>query len=275
MGRPGDTVPVKRGGLVVDPETVANFDFDPGLTERLAPFVEPLYKHYWRIDTEGLEHIPEESGCLLVANHGGILPFDAAMVKMAVYTKSPPRHAWVLIERFVQTLPFLNVFFRRTGQVLACEENTLYLLRRGEVVLVFPEGVRGIAKPHHQRYRLQRYGRGGFVRTARLAGVPIIPVAVVGAEEIYRLLAKVHWPFKYLGIPFLPVTTTFPWLGMLGAIPKPTRWRIRFLPPFTEHLDIPGGVDEDLRIQETAEMVRTMTQDAILDMLRKRRGLYY
>lgn len=248
--------------------------FEQDLVDKLLPLATPFYDYYWRVEPDGLANIPADGPVLLVANHSGILPFDAVMVKYAVYTNVPNRHLWVLMDRFVTRLPFLNVLFRKTGQVLACTENTQYLLDHGEAVLVFPEGVKGIAKPYSLRYKLRRFGRGGFVRMARKAAAPIVPVAVVGAEDIYRLVAKLEWPFKYLGIPFLPVTDTFPILGPLGVIPRPTKWRIKFLPQVTEHLAIAPGPDEDLKIQEIADSIRASIQSTIAEVLRKRRSVY-
>ncbi len=251
-----------------------DFGFDKALLDLSVRLVDPVYKYYWRIELEGAEHIPESGPCLLVGNHGGVLPFDAAMVKLAIYKNHPHRHVWVLIEKFVTALPFLNVFYRKTGQVLACTENSRYLLSQGEAVLVFPEGVRGIGKPYNKRYQLRRFGRGGFVRIARESRTPIIPVAIIGSEEIYRLVGKIKWPFKYFGIPFLPVTSTFPLLGPFGLIPKPTKWRIRILPAITEHLELECGPDEDPEIQRIADLVRSNIQTALRDMLRKRKNLY-
>jgi 1-acyl-sn-glycerol-3-phosphate acyltransferase len=257
--------------------SINEFGFDDEFFGRLAPkTVRLLHDYYWRVKSLGVENVPADSGALLVANHSGTIPLDAAMVKSAVWfhENGPNRNVRILIEKFVYDLPFINVLFNRAGQVLACPENTLDLLKRGELVLVFPEGVKGISQPYSRRYRLQRFGRGGFVRMALEARVPIIPVAVVGAEEVYHVLCNFKPLASLLGVPYIPLTTTFPWLGPLGAVPKPTKWYIVFGQPLPVHEYPLETLDDDATIQMLSDRTREIIQNMLLAVVRKRRTVF-
>lgn len=252
------------------------FGLDHTLIKRIKPLFDFLYYKYWRVEVKGINHIPSKGPALLVANHSGTLPYDGAMIKAAVLNEHLERQdARFLVEDFVYHFPFLGTLMYRIGGVRASPENAERLLREGHLVIVFPEGVKGIGKLFKERYQLQRFGRGGFIRLALRTGAPIIPVAVIGAEEIHPLLYKSNILAKPLGIPYVPITPTMPWLGPLGLIPLPSKWSIHFgepihLKPLDEH-----ATDEDLYVHQTSEEVRSKIQDMISDNLRKRQSVWW
>jgi 1-acyl-sn-glycerol-3-phosphate acyltransferase len=251
-----------RLGMRYRSEQVDDFGLDPTYEARVMPAFEAAYKRYFRVQAEGIERIPADRGVLLVCNHSGALPWDGAMLKTAVRVEHPARPdlRW-LTEDYVYHAPFLGAFFSRIGSVRACPENAERLLSHKHPVAVFPEGIKGIGKPFAQRYRLQRFGRGGYVKLALRMGVPILPVAIVGSEETYPLLYKVKPFAKALGLPFVPVTPTFPWLGPLGAVPLPSRWRIQIGDPITE-LEAygPEDAEDPVVVNQLNEQVRTRLQ---------------
>lgn len=210
------------------------FGSDPEFQARVRPLAEFFYRRYWRVQTDGLEHIPRTGPALLVGNHSGGIPLDAAMIAAAV-DLDHPQHRLVrfLYDRFVAAMPLMGDFYNRMGSVVASFDNAHKLLEHGDLVGIFPEGVAGVAKGIGQRYRLQPF-HTSFVRLSLQLQVPIIPTAVVGAEETYPVIGK--WvrlgPLKeLLNVPYVPVTPLFPLFGILGAVPLPTRWHIRFGAP--------------------------------------------
>jgi 1-acyl-sn-glycerol-3-phosphate acyltransferase len=252
-------------------DEVDPFGFDPVYWKKVEPIFEFLFERYWRVELEGLEHIPATGRMLLVANHSGTLPYDGAMLKVAIERKHPSGRALrFLVEDFVFHFPFLGAFMNRIGGVRACQDNAQRLLGDEQLVVVFPEGIKGIGKLYKDRYHLQRFGRGGFIKLAMATRTPIVPVAIVGAEEIHPMLAKLKWLARPLGLPYLPVTPTFPWLGPLGALPLPSKWTIRFGAPI--QLEGPAGAGEDdmLLVMQKSEDVRTTIQQMIDEMLAKR-----
>ncbi|MGQ4417341.1 lysophospholipid acyltransferase family protein, partial [Streptomyces sp. SAS_269] len=212
---------------------VDDFGYDEDLTDQvLMSLLRPVYEKYFRVEVKGIENIPAEGGALIVANHSGTLPLDGLMMQVAVHDQHPAdRHLRLLAADLVFVLPLVNELARKLGHTLACAEDAERLLAQGELVGVMPEGFKGIGKPFSERYKLQRFGRGGFVSTALRQGVPIIPCSVVGAEEIYPMLGNAKTLARLLGFPYFPLTPTFPWLGPLGAIPLPTKWTIQFGEP--------------------------------------------
>ncbi len=213
-------------------EEVDPFGYDPVFDRFISPVFDLLYQRYWRIQTSGLHHVPTSGPGILVGNHSGSLPYDATMLKHAISKHSPTgRTLRFMVEDFLYHQPFLGSFMNRFGGVRACPENAQQLLEGGHLVGVFPEGVKGLGKLYRNRYRLDRFGRGGFVRLALVTGAPIVPVAIIGAEEIHPMLYRETHLSKLLGIPYLPVTPTFPWLGPLGLIPLPSKWSIHILEP--------------------------------------------
>jgi len=207
--------------------------FDPDFAAHvMLPACRVLYRRWFRVRMRGLEHVPETGAALVVANHSGVLPFDALMLQTGVFDEHPAhRHLRLLGADLLYALPMLATLARKSGNTVADPEEASRLLTAGELVGVFPEGFKGIGKPFRDRYRLQRFGRGGFARTAAAAGVPIVPCAIVGAEEIYPMIANVQPLARLLRLPYFPVTPLFPWLGPAGAIPLPSNWMIEFCRP--------------------------------------------
>ncbi len=241
---------------------VDDFGYDPELVEHvLAPVLRPLYQRWWRVRTLGLEHIPSSGSALVVGNHAGTLPFDAMMVALAIYDEHPAhRILRMLAADLAFTLPLVAPLARKSGNTLACEEDAERLLRAGDLVGVWPEGYKGLGKPFRDRYRLQRFGRGGFVELALRTGTPIVPVAVVGSEEIYPMVGNLRRIARLLGLPYLPVTPTFPLLGPLGAVPLPSQWVIEFCPPIETSGYGPDAVLDPMVVFDLTDQVRDTIQ---------------
>jgi 1-acyl-sn-glycerol-3-phosphate acyltransferase len=254
---------------------VDDFGFDPQWTESFLSVFMVLYRDYWRVDTTGIENVPATGRALLVANHAGVLPWDGTMIKTAVFAEHPqPRHVRALVASLFMGMPVLSWFLRRTGQTVGHPDDTRRLLERDELVLVFPEGVRGTGKNFKDRYRLRRFGRGGFVATAIRSGAPIIPVSVVGSEEIYPMVADLTPLARFFGLPYFPVTPTWPWLGPLGMIPLPSKWRIQFHAPIHVEKNPPEAADDNNLVMALADQVRDTIQQGIYDNLKRRRGVF-
>ena len=246
--------------------------FDEEFAEAVYPLFEFLYEVWWRVEPDGVLNVPSHGRALLVSNHAGALfPFDASMILLAIMKRHPlPRWARFLVLDWAFVLPFISAFMRRVGGVPASRHNAARLLEQDHLVMVFPEGAKGTGKQFSERYRLQRFGRGGFVEVALRTGAPIVPVAVVGSEEIYPKLGDARPVARMLGASFVPITPTFPWLGPLGAIPLPSKWRIEFCEP----IDLSGyGPDaaEDRRLLfDISEQVRETIQGKLYENLVKR-----
>jgi 1-acyl-sn-glycerol-3-phosphate acyltransferase len=239
--------------------------FDEQFAEAVFPLFEFLYDVWWRVETEGIRNVPSHGRALLVANHAGSLfPFDATMMTMAIMKEHPlPRWPRFMVLDWAFVLPFVSSFMRRCGGVPASPHNATRLLGEDELVMTFPEGVKGTGKPFSQRYRVQRFGRGGFVEIALRTGAPIVPVAVVGSEEIYPKLADSPALARAVGAPFVPITPTFPWLGPLGLVPLPSRWRIEFCEPIDVSGLGPAAADERRVVFDLSEQVRETIQEAL------------
>ena len=254
---------------------VDEFGFDPQFTESFLPVFQALYRDYWRIETTGVQHVPATGRALLVSNHAGVLPWDGTMIKTAVFTEHPhPRHVRALVASTFMGMPVLSWFLRRTGQTVGHPDDTRRLLERDELVLVFPEGVRGTGKNFRDRYRLRRFGRGGFVATAIRAGAPIIPISVIGSEELYPMVSDVPAVAKLFGLPYFPITPFFPWLGPLGLIPLPSKWRIQFHAPIHVEEHPAAAADEQHLVMALADEVRETIQQGIYENLKLRRGVF-
>jgi 1-acyl-sn-glycerol-3-phosphate acyltransferase len=246
--------------------------FDLEYTERVLPYLEWLYRSYFRVEAEGLGNVPAAGRGLLVANHGGVVPWDGAMVRTAIRLHHPAhRHARMLVLDWAFSVPFLSQFLIRTGNVLAHPDNAVHLLQRDELVGVFPEGAKAATKGIRSAYHVSRFGRGGFVQVALRTGAPIVPVAIVGAEETHPVLADLGPIARRFGFPAFPITPTFPWFGPLGAIPLPSKWLISFGEPIsTEELGAEAAEDPST-VLELAERVRSWIQQELVRLLPRRR----
>ena len=246
--------------------------FDEEFAEAAYPFFELLYDRWWRVEATGVENVPAHGRGMLVSNHAGSLfPFDASMITGAIMKRHPlPRWPRFMVLDWAFELPFLSSFMRKVGGVPASPYNATGILESDGLMMVFPEGVKGTGKPFAERYRLQRFGRGGFVEIALQTGSPIIPVAVVGSEEIYPKIADSQPLAKLLGAPFLPITPTFPWLGPLGLIPLPSKWRIEFCDPIDVSDFGPDAAEDRRLVFELSEQVRETIQQKLYENLVKR-----
>ncbi|MFE5211293.1 lysophospholipid acyltransferase family protein [Streptomyces sp. NPDC056600] len=256
---------------------VDDFGYDAELTDEvLMAMLRPLYEKYFRVEVKGIENIPAEGGALIVANHSGTIPLDALMMQVAVHEKHPAgRHLRLLAADLVFTLPVVNEIARKLGHTLACAEDAAELLGRGELVGVMPEGFKGIGKPFGERYKLQRFGRGGFVSTALRARAPIIPCSVVGAEETYPMVGNARTVARLLGLPYFPLTPTFPWLGPLGALPLPTKWTIQFGEPIPTDGYAPEAADDPMLMFNLTDQVREEIQHTLYKLLVRRRSIFF
>jgi 1-acyl-sn-glycerol-3-phosphate acyltransferase len=251
-----------------------DFGFDREWTEALLPLFKLVYRKYWRVETSGVKHVPRRGPALLVSNHAGVLPYDGAMIKVALFEEGLDRHARALIADWFFGLPGLAWFLRRSGQTLGNPRDTHRLLTSGELVLVFPEGIKGTGKPWSERYRLRRFGRGGFVETAIRARVPIVPISVVGSEELYPMLGDIRPLAQLTGFPYFPITPTWPWLGPLGLLPLPSKWRIEFHPPIrTDELPVEAADDPSV-VMDYADRVRDVIQEGLVANLMQRRSVF-
>lgn len=238
--------------------------------------LRPVYEKYFRVEVKGIENIPSEGGALIVSNHSGTLPLDGLMLQVAVHDNHPAgRHLRLLAADLVFMLPVVNELARKAGHTLACAEDAERLLRRGEVVGVMPEGFKGIGKPFGERYKLQRFGRGGFVSTALRAGVPIIPCSIVGAEEIYPMIGNSKTLARLLGFPYFPITPTFPWLGPLGAVPLPTKWTIQFGEPISTSGYPVEAAEDPMLMFNLTDQVREQIQHTLYRLLVQRRSVFF
>ena len=256
---------------------VDEFGFDPELTEKvLLTAVRPIAEKYFRLDVRGAEHLPTEGGALVVANHSGVLPWDALMTQVAIHDHTPTqRHLRMLAADLVFVLPGVNELARKAGHTLACNEDAQRLLELGEIVGVWPEGFKGIGKPFADRYKLQRVGRGGFVSSALKAGVPIIPCSIMGAEETYPMIGNAKTLARLLGLPYVPITPTFPWLGPLGAVPLPTKWTIQFGEPIPTDSYPPEAADDPMLLFNLTDQVRETVQHTLYRLLVQRRSVFF
>ena len=283
---------ISSGELVPLPRPANEHETDPidgarrsdvdtwGRSERLRSLTrtlfEPVYRNWFRAEWEGFEHLPTQGGALLIANHAGAIPIDATVIMHGIETDLG-RPVYGLAEYLFRALPVAGTMWSRGGGVTANPDNAYRLLHdEGQLVLVFPEGTKGTGKHYRDRYQLRRFGRGGFVEIAMRAGVPIVPIAVVGNEESMPILWKSGRLAKLFGIPYFPVTANQLLLGPLGLVTYlPSKFKLRVLPPV--HFDVP--VDQERysrsRVMEESERIRGVIQDALYDMLRNRRSVWF
>jgi 1-acyl-sn-glycerol-3-phosphate acyltransferase len=257
--------------------TVDEFGFDGDLTDSvLLPALRPVFEKWFRVEVRGAENIPAAGGALVVANHSGTLPWDSLMTALAVHDSTPGgRHLRMLAADLVFAVPVLAPLARKSGNTLACNPDAEKLLTSGELVGVWPEGFKGIGKPFRDRYKLQRFGRGGFVSTALRAEVPIIPCSIVGAEEIYPMIANAKPLARLLGLPYVPITPTFPLLGPLGAVPLPSKWIIEFGEPVPTADFGRAAADDPMLVFELTDRVRETIQSSLYRLLLQRRNVFF
>jgi 1-acyl-sn-glycerol-3-phosphate acyltransferase len=256
---------------------VDEFGFDPELTDTvLMALMRPLYDRYFRVEVRGLENVPSEGGALVVANHSGTIPLDSVMTQIALREHHPARrHLRMLGADLIFQTPFVGEVARKTGTTLACNADAERLLGMGELVGVWPEGFKGIGKPFSERYKLQRFGRGGFVSAALRSQVPIVPCSIVGAEEIYPILGNMKTLARLLGLPYLPVTPTFPLLGPLGVIPLPSKWIIEFGEPIPTTVHGSAAADDPMLVFNLTDQVRETIQHTLYRLLMARRSVFF
>ncbi|WP_459548207.1 lysophospholipid acyltransferase family protein [Nocardia sp. X0981] len=271
----GRTAEFARRRLTGDYQ-IDEFGFDEHLLESvLLPALRPLADNWFRVQVNGMENIPEAGGALIVVNHAGTVPLDGLMLQLAVHDHHPKQRALRLLAAdLVFEVPMLGALARKAGHTLACRPDAERLLRSGELTGVFPEGFKGVGKQYADRYKLQRFGRGGFVAAAVRTGVPIIPCSIVGSEEIYPKLADLKPLARLLGLPYFPVTPTFPHLGPLGAIPLPSKWYIEFGTPISTADYQTEDADDPMLMFEVTDQVRETIQQTLYKLLIKRRNTF-
>ena len=256
---------------------VDEFGFDPEFADAVVMnLLRPLYKRWFRVEVRGIENIPSTGGALVVANHSGTIALDALMTQVAVHDEHPEhRHLRMLGADLVFALPFIGDVARRSGTTLAANPDAERLLSSGHLVGVWPEGFKGIGKPFSERYKLQRFGRGGFVSAALRTSTPIIPCAIVGAEEIYPIIGNMPTLARLLGLPYAPITPTWPLLGPLGLIPLPSKWIIEFGAPIhTDELG-DGGAEDPMLVFDLTDQVRETIQQTLYRLLMQRRSVFF
>ncbi len=260
------------GEYVVD-----DFGFDEDFTTHTVFPVLRLLKDKWfRIEVRGIENIPDEGGALVVSNHSGTVAIDSVMTQLALHDAHPKgRFLRMLGADLVFNMPVVGDFARKTGSTLAANADADRLLRGGELVGVWPEGFKGVGKPFRERYKLQRFGRGGFVSTAIRAEVPIIPCSVVGAEEVYPMIGNMKTVARLIGAPYAPITPFFPLLGPLGLIPLPSKWIIEFGPPIDTASLGPGAAEDPMLLFEFTDQVRETIQQTLYSILVTRRSVFF
>jgi 1-acyl-sn-glycerol-3-phosphate acyltransferase len=257
--------------------TVDEFGYDPDLAEHvILPALRPLFQKWFRVEVRGIENIPAEGGALLVANHSGTVAVDSLMTQVAVHDQHPAqRHLRMLAADIVFQTPVVGELARKGGSTLATNADAERLLSGGELVGVWPEGFKGTGKPFSERYKLQRFGRGGFVAAAMRSGVPIIPCSIVGAEEIYPILGDIKPLARLLGLPYVPITPTFPLFGLLGLIPLPSKWIIEFGTPVETAQHGAAAADDPMLVFDLTDQVRETIQQTLYSLLMQRRSVFF
>lgn len=255
--------------------TVDEYGFDPEITDRFfLSAVRPIAEKWFRLEVRGIDNIPTEGGALVVSNHSGTLPVDGLVTALGIHDLTG-RHLRPLGADLVFRLPFVGEVARKGGATLACNDDAERMLGGGELVGVWPEGFKGIGKPYSERYKLQRFGRGGFVSAALRTGVPIVPCSVVGAEEIYPLVGNVPSLARLLGVPYIPITPFFPWLGPLGLVPLPSKWLIEFGEPIRTDTYDDGAADDPMLVFNVTDQVRETIQQTLYSLLMQRRSVFH
>jgi len=254
---------------------IDEFGFDPEFTTKVfLPILRPLAQNWFRVEVRGIENLPTTGSALLVSNHAGTMPLDGMVLQSVVYDEIG-RHVRMLGADLIFKTPYSHDFARRTGTTLACQEDAERLLASDQLVAVFPEGFKGLGKPYADRYKLQRFGRGGFVSAAVRAQVPLIPVSIVGSEEIYPLIASAPTLARAMGAPYFPITPLFPWFGVFGLVPLPSKWIIQFGEAITTDELSPGAAEDPMVVFNVTDQVRETIQHSLYALLMQRRSAFF
>ncbi len=260
------------GDYVVD-----DFGFDPHLNDAVfLPVLRILFRNWFRVEVTGIENLPQTGAALIVANHAGVLPLDGLMASVAVHDHHPTkRDLRMLAADLVFDMPVLGQAARKAGHTMACASDAHRLLVGGELTAVFPEGYKGLGKHFRDRYKLQRFGRGGFVSAALRTHAPIVPCSIVGSEEIYPMVADVKLLARLLGLPYFPVTPLFPLAGPLGAVPLPSKWHIEFGTPIETTGHDPAAAEDPMITFELTDQVRETIQQTLYRLLAGRGNMFF
>ena len=257
--------------------TVDEFGFDQHLNNSVfLPLLRVFFKSWFRVEVSGIENLPETGAALVVANHAGVLPIDGLMASVAVHDKHPAhRDLRLLAADMVFNMPMMGQAARKAGHTMACTSDAHRLLAAGELTAVFPEGYKGLGKHFKDRYKLQRFGRGGFVSAALRAKAPIIPCSIVGSEEIYPMIADVKLLARLLGLPYFPITPLFPLAGPAGLVPLPSKWHIQFGEPIETAGYDDTAADDPMVTFELTDQVRETIQQTLYQLLTNRRNMFF
>ncbi|ORB31322.1 lysophospholipid acyltransferase family protein [Mycolicibacterium parafortuitum] len=256
---------------------VDEFGFDPHLNDAIfLPLLRVLFNSWFRVEVSGIENLPDTGAALVVANHAGVLPFDGLMTQVAVRDKHPAhRDLRMLAADIVFDMPVVGQAARKAGHTMACTDDAHRLLAAGELTAVFPEGYKGLGKGFKDRYKLQRFGRGGFVSAALRTKAPIVPCSIVGSEEIYPMVADVKLLARLLGLPYFPVTPLFPLAGPLGVVPLPSKWYIQFGEPIDTGDYDESAAEDPMVTFELTDQVRETIQQTLYQLLANRRNTFF
>jgi 1-acyl-sn-glycerol-3-phosphate acyltransferase len=257
--------------------TVDEFGFDRHLNDSVfLPLLRVLFNSWFRVEVSGIENLPETGAALVVANHAGVLPMDGLMVSVAVHDKHPAhRDLRLLAADMVFTMPVMGQAARKAGHTMACTSDAHRLLAAGELTAVFPEGYKGLGKHFNDRYKLQRFGRGGFVSAALRAKAPIVPCSIVGSEEIYPMIADVKLLARLFGLPYFPITPLFPLAGPAGLLPLPSKWHIQFGEAIETADYDDAAADDPMITFELTDQVRETVQQTLYQLLANRRNMFF
>ena len=257
--------------------TVDEFGFDPHLNDAIfLPLLRVFFKSWFRVEVSGIENLPKTGAALVVANHAGVLPFDGLMTSVAVHDNHPTnRDLRLLAADMVFDLPVMGQAARKAGHTMACTSDAHRLLAAGELTAVFPEGYKGLGKHFKDRYKLQRFGRGGFVSAALRTKAPIVPCSIVGSEEIYPMIADIKLLARLLGLPYFPITPLFPLAGPLGLVPLPSKWHIQFGEPIETADYDESAADDPMVTFELTDNVRETIQQTLYQLLANRRNTFF